>query len=199
MRAVMAATIILAVTVGLSLIGFARPVLIERALFRPYWFLPKRQYWTVISNGFVHANLAHLIFNVLSYWFFAFPLQRVIGPARFVTLYLLGLIASNVGTYFQHRRDPAYASLGASGAILAVLFAAIVYFPRSSIMLLPLPLPLPAPLFALLFLAFSYYSARHPRGQINYQAHFDGALAGLAFVAITDWPAWVRAWHAVLH
>jgi len=195
----MAATLILAVTVLLSLVGFARPTLIERCLFRPYWFLSKRQYWTVLSNGFVHANLAHLFLNALSYYFFAFPLQRVIGPGRFVALYLLGLIASNIGTYLKHRRDPAYASLGASGAILAVLFAAIVYFPRSSIMLLPLPLPLPAPLFALLFLVFSYYSARRARGPINYQAHFDGALAGLAFVAATDWPAWVRAWQAVLH
>jgi membrane associated rhomboid family serine protease len=193
------AGLILAVTVVLSLIGFARPVLIERALFRPYWFLPKRQYWTVLSNGFVHANLPHLIFNALSYWFFAFALQRVIGSPRFVALYFSGLLASNVGTYFQHRRDPAYASLGASGAILAVMFAAIVYFPRSSIVMFPLPVPLPAPVFALLFLAYSYYSARHPRGRINYQAHFDGALAGLAFVALTDWPAWVRAWHAVLH
>lgn len=192
------AALILALTVLLSLIGFARPALIERMLFRPYWLLPRHQYWTVVSNGFVHANLPHLIFNVLSYWFFAFPLQRAIGPARFLALYLLGLIASNVGTYFKHRHDPAYASLGASGAILAVLFAAIVYFPRSTIMMLPLPLPLPAPLFALLFLAFSYYSTRHPRGPINYQAHLDGALAGLAFVVLTDWPAWVRAWHALL-
>src|SRR5579864_4985739 len=150
----MAAAVILALTVGLSLLGFARPALIERALFRPYWFLPKRQYWTVVSNGFVHASLPHLLFNALSYWFFAFSLERVIGSPRFVALYFLGLIASNVGTYFQHRRDPAYASLGASGAILAVLFAEIVYFPRSTITMLPLPLPLPAPLFALLFLAF---------------------------------------------
>ncbi len=195
----MAAAAILGVTVLVSLIGLlARPALIERNLFRPYWFLPRRQYWTILTNGLVHANLAHLVFNCLSYWFFAFPLQRVIGQGRFLALYLLGLLASNIGTYFQHRRDPDYASLGASGAILAVLFAAIVYFPRSSIVLLPLPIPVPAPLFALLFLAYSYYSARHPRGQINYQAHFDGALAGLAFVAITDWAAWVRAWHAVM-
>jgi membrane associated rhomboid family serine protease len=195
----MAAALILGVTVAVSLIGlFARPAIIERNLFRPYWFLPKRQYWTIVTNGLVHANLAHLAFNCLTYWFFAFSLQRVIGPARFTALYALGLLASNVGTYFQHRRDPEYASLCASVAILALMFAQIVYFPRSSIMMLPIPVPIPAPLFALLFLAYSYYAARHPHGRINYQAHFDGALAGLAFVALTDWPAWARAWHAVL-
>jgi membrane associated rhomboid family serine protease len=195
----MAAAVILGVTVVVSLIGlFARPALIERNLFRPYYFLPRRQYWTILTNGLVHANLAHLLFNCLSYWFFAFALQRVIGPGRFVALYVLGLLASNIGTYWQHRRDPDYGSLGASGAILAVLFATIVYFPRMSIMILPLPVPVPAPLFALLFLAYSYYSARHPHGRINYQAHFDGALAGLAFVAITDWAAWAHAWHAII-
>jgi membrane associated rhomboid family serine protease len=195
----MAALAILAVTIAVSLIGLLGwPALIEHNLFRPYWFVRKRQYRTIVTNGLVHANLAHLAFNCLSYWFFAFPLQRVIGQTRFVALYVIGLLASNIGTYFKHRRDPEYASLGASGAILAVLFAAIVYFPRSSIMLLPLPVPVPAPLFALLFLAYSYYFARHPRGRINYQAHFDGALAGLAFVAATDWAAWVRAWHTIL-
>src|SRR6185312_13709539 len=98
----MAAILILAVTVAVSLLGlFVWPALIERNLFRPYWFLRRRQYLTVLTNGLVHANLAHLIFNCLSYWFFAFQLQRVIGPARFSALYLLGLIASNVGTYFK--------------------------------------------------------------------------------------------------
>jgi membrane associated rhomboid family serine protease len=195
----MAAAVILGVTVGVSLLGlFARPQIIARNLFRPYWLLRRRQYWTLLTNGLVHANLAHLAFNCLSYWFFAFPLQRVIGPTRFTVLYLFGLLASNVGTYFKHRDEPEYASLGASGAILAVMFAMIVYFPRARLMMLPLPVPIPAPLFALLFLAYSYYATRHPLGPINYQAHFDGALAGLAFVALTDWPAWVRAWHAVL-
>lgn len=193
------AALIFGLTVSISLIGlFGYPALIERSLFRPYWFLRKRQYWTVLTNGLVHANLAHLLLNCLSFWFFAFPLQRAIGAQRFTWLYVAGLLASNVGTYFKHRDDPQYGSLGASGAILAVLFAAVVYFPRSSIMMLPVPVPIPAPLFALLFLAYSYYAARHPRGPINYQAHFDGALAGLAFVALTDWPAWMRAWRAIL-
>jgi membrane associated rhomboid family serine protease len=195
----MAAELILGVTVAVSLLGlFARPEIIARNLFRPYWLLRRRQYWTLLTNGLVHANVAHLLFNGLSYWFFAFRLQRVIGPTRFAVLYLFGLLASNVGTYFKHREEPEYASLGASGAILAVMFAAIVYFPRATLMMLPLPVPIPAPLFAVLFLAYSYYATRHPIGRINYQAHFDGALAGLAFVALTDWPAWVRAWHAVL-
>jgi len=114
-----------------------------------------------------------------------------------VALYFTGLAASNVGTYFKHREDPDYACLGASGAILAVLFASIVYFPRSSIMMLPIPVPIPAPLFAICYLAYTFYAARQARGRINHDAHFDGALAGMAFVAITDPESWGRAWRIV--
>lgn len=190
----MAATFILGVTVTVSLLGlWAWPWIIERNLFRPFWFLPRRAYWTAITSGFIHADLGHLLFNGLTYWFFAFPLERVIGTPRFAALYFIGLAASNTGTYFKHRRDPDYACLGASGAILAVLFASIVYFPRQSIMVLPIPLPIPAPLFAIGYLAYTFYAARAQRGRINHDAHFDGALAGLAFVAVTDPQAWQRA------
>ena len=195
----MAAAIILGVTVIVSLLGlWVAPGIIERNLFRPFWFLPRRQYWTAITSGFVHADLGHLLFNSLTYWFFAFPLERMISSARFAALYFIGLMASDTGTYFKHRRDPDYACLGASGAILAVLFASIVYIPHQSIMIMPIPLPIPAPLFAIGYLAYSFYAARAQRGRINHDAHFYGALAGLAFVALTDPPAWERAARIVL-
>ncbi len=189
--------VILGLIIAVSCAGFAFPRLTAWCLFRPYWLLPRHQYWTVVTSGFVHANFTHLLFNGLTYWFFALPLERAIGPERFVALYIVGLLASNVGTYFKHRADPDYACLGASGAILAVLFASIVYYPTSSLFLLPIPVPIPAPLYAVLYLAYSFYAARHPRGRINHEAHFDGALAGLAFVTLTDWGAWARAWHAI--
>jgi len=195
----MAAAIILGVTLAVSLLGlWVAPWIIAQNLFRPFWFLPRRQYWTAISNGFVHADLGHLLFNSLTYWFFAFPLERVIGTPRFVALYFIGLLASNTGTYFKHRRDPDYACLGASGAILALLFASIVYFPRQSIMIMPIPVPIPAPLFAIGYLIYTFYAARQQRGRINHDAHFDGALAGLAFVGATDPSAWERAARLVL-
>lgn len=193
----MSAWIILGVTVAVSLAGLAWPPLVAVSLFRPYWWLRKRQYWTPISNGFVHAGIAHLLFNSLTYWFFAFPLQRVIGDARFTALYFVGLLASNGGTWLKHREEPEYACLGSSGAVLAVLFAGIIYFPHSSMFVLPIPIPIPAPLFAVLYLAYSFYASRHPIGRVNHEAHIDGALAGLVFVALTDWPMWqqtLRSW-----
>lgn len=194
-----AASLILTVTVLVSLIGLmAAPGFIQHNLFRPYWFFRRHEYWTALTNGFVHADFGHLLFNALTFWFFAFALERVIGTPRFVALYFIGLLASNVGTYFKHRNDPEYACLGASGAILAVLFASIVYFPRQGIVLLPIPVPISAPLFAVGYLIYTFYAARAQRGRINHDAHFDGALAGLAFVALTDWQAWERAWRLVL-
>jgi membrane associated rhomboid family serine protease len=174
-------------TIIASVVGlFVAPKVIERSLFRPYWFLRARQYDTIVTSGFVHADLSHLIFNLMTYFFFAFPLQRRIGAAAFAALYVIGLVVSDVGTYFKHRHDPQYASLGASGAISAVLFASIVYFPAQKLFILPFPVPIPAPLFAIGYVAYSWYSARHPRGRINHDAHLGGALAGLAFVLLTD-------------
>lgn len=193
-----AAVCILALTVLVSLAGLRWPALLARNLFRPYWFLRRRQYHTLITSGLFHADLSHLLFNALSFWFFGLPLERAIGAGAFVALYTIGLVFSDAGTWFKHRGDPAYASLGASGAILAVLFASIVYFPTSSILILPIPVPIPAPLFAVGYLAYSWYASRRARGRINHDAHLDGALVGLAFVALTDFGAYQRAFALLL-
>ena len=189
---------ILIVTVIASLVGlYGSPRFLESCLFRPYWFLRRRQYQTIVTSGIVHADLPHLIFNALTYFFFAFQVERQIGPARFAALYLFGLVVSDLGTWYKHRNDPGYASLGASGAISAVLFASIVYFPSQTLFILPFPVPIPAPLFAIGYVAYSWYSARHARGRINHDAHLGGALAGLAFVLLTDPAAYQRLVAAV--
>jgi membrane associated rhomboid family serine protease len=193
------ATLLLAAIVLASLIGlFAVPSLIQRNLFRPYWLVQRREYPTLITSAFIHADLAHLFFNAFTFWAFAFQLERTMGTAKFLALYVFGLLASDAGTYFKHRSDPDYQSLGASGAILAVLFASIVYFPTASIFVLPIPFPIPAPLFAVAYLGFSYYASRQGRGRINHDAHLTGALAGIAFVALTDSQALARALRTVL-
>jgi membrane associated rhomboid family serine protease len=189
-----AATLLLAAMLAASLIGlFKAPLMVESNLFRPYWLVPRHQYLTLITSGFLHADLAHLLFNAFTFWAFGFGLERTIGTPAFLALYFFGLLVSDAGTWLKHRHDPEYRSLGASGAILAVLFAAIVYHPASSIFILPIPVPIPAPLFALGYLAYTYYAARQARGRINHDAHLAGAVAGVAFVAVTDWPALVHA------
>lgn len=181
------ALLIFAATLVASLLAlYASPRLLERCIFRPYWLVRRRQYETLVTSGFVHADLPHLIFNLVTFWFFAFALERRIGSVAFAVLYFLALVVSDVGTYFKHRHDPRYASLGASGAISAVLFANIVYFPTQSLLILPIPVPIPAPLFAVLYVAYTWYSSRQARDHINHDAHLGGALFGLLFVLATD-------------
>ena len=178
---------ILIVTVIASLVGlYGSPRFLESCLFRPYWFLRRRQYETIVTSGFVHADLPHLLFNMVTFYFFAFPLERHIGPARFGVLYLAALVVSDLGTLSKHRNEPDYASLGGSGAISAVLFASIVYFPWQKLIIFPIPLPIPAPVFAVAYVAYSWHSARQARGRINHDAHLGGALFGLVFVLLTE-------------
>ena len=189
-----AALLLLAMVVA-SLAGLAMPALIERGVFRPHWLLPRREYATLVSSAFLHADLTHLLFNGFTFWAFAFNLEREIGTERFLGLYVFGLLASDAGTWFKHRGDAEYRTLGASGAILAVLFASILYFPSGSIFILPIPVPIPAPLFAVLYLAYSYWAAQRGRGRVNHDAHLFGALAGIAFVALTDGETLRHAFH----
>jgi membrane associated rhomboid family serine protease len=191
------AAVLLLVIVLLSLAGlFVAPSIIERGLFRPFWLLPRREYLTLLISGFIHADLAHLFFNAFTFWAFAFGLEREIGSARFLALYVFGLLISDAGTWWQHHREPGYQTLGASGAILAVLFASIIYFPTSSLYLMLLPVPIPAPLFALGYLAYTWYASSRSLGRVNHDAHLAGALGGILFVALTDAPALGRAWEA---
>lgn len=182
-----AALVIFVATIAISLIGlYGSPKLVERSLFRPYWLTRRKEYSTVVMSGFVHADLMHLIFNMMTFYFFAFRLESYIGTLRFIVLYFAGLFISHAGTYYKQRRNPEYACLGASGAISAVLFAAIVYFPEMRLMILPIPLPIPAPLFAVGYLVYTYYASKHPHGRINHDAHLGGAITGLLFVALTE-------------
>lgn len=187
-----AATLLAAMLI-VSAFGFARPALITRFLFRPSVWPRQGTFWSPAISAFLHADLMHLLFNAFTFWSFGFPLERTIGSPRFAALYAFGLLCSSVSTWVLHRADADYRSLGASGAILAVLFAAILYAPTSSLFILPIPVPIPAPLFAVLYLMFSVYASRRATGHVAHDAHVAGALAGVVFVALTDWPAVGRA------
>ncbi len=181
------ATIIFTATLIASILGlYSSPKIINVGLFRPYWFVRSNQFHTIITSGFIHADMSHLLFNMFTFYFFAFDLERHIGAPRFVILYMFGLVLSHACTFFKHKDNREYASLGASGAISAVLFAYIVYFPTTTLIILPIPIPIPAVLFAVGYVAYSYWSAKQQRGHINHDAHLCGAISGLVFVAISD-------------
>jgi membrane associated rhomboid family serine protease len=191
-----AAFSILILIVVISGIGLmAAPRLIEMNLLRPYRVVRQRAYGPIITHAFVHADWGHLLFNSLALFSFGVMLERTIGTTRFLVLYLLGLVIAGLGTVFKHRNDPDYASLGASGAILAVVFANIVYYPTSMVFLFFVPMP--AVVFAFGYLAYTWWASSHSRGRINHDAHLDGALTGLIFVGLTDFDAWRRSFRIV--
>ena len=193
-----ASLFILVTNIALSLAGlFIAPRIIERCLFRPYEYARGQRRATIITSGFVHADLPHLLFNMIAFWSFGVPLEHRIGTPLFVLLYGAGLLLSQYGTYRKHRNHPEYATLGASGAVSAVMFAYIVYSPTSKLMMIFFPVPIPAPLFGIAYLAYSIWSARNSRDRINHDAHLGGALTGLVFVALFDPQAYVRAWELV--
>lgn len=177
---------ILALTTIASVLGLAvMPRIIERNLLRPFEVINQRVYSPIVTCGFVHGDFGHLLFNMLTLYFFGPGLERTIGTPNFVALYFIALVVSSVGTVIRHRRDRNYASLGASGAIVGVLFAYICYYPTRMLYVF-FALPIPAVLYAVLYLGYTWWAARNMRDGINHDAHFDGALTGLLFVVITD-------------
>jgi membrane associated rhomboid family serine protease len=193
----MAALIILVLTLIVSVIGLSSPAFLARCVLIPFRVSHGSGYAGLITSGFVHADMAHMLFNLITYFSFAFRLESAMGSMMFAVLYFSAMLVGGLGTVYKHRDNPQYASLGASGAVLGVLFASLVYFPRQSISFLLLPIPIPAPLFAVGYLAYSWYSSRTPRGNVNHDAHIFGALTGLLFVLVTDptaFAAAVRAW-----
>jgi membrane associated rhomboid family serine protease len=192
-----AAYSILVLIVVISGIGLmSAPRLVEMNLLRPYRVARGRDYFTVITCGFVHADFGHLLFNSLTLFFFGPGLERLMGTTKFVALYFIGLVVSSLGTVFKQKNNPDYASLGASGAILSVLFAYIVYRPLDKIYLY-FAIGIPAVLFAFGYLAYSWWASGHSRDRVNHDAHLDGALTGLIFVGVTDFNAWRHAFRAV--
>jgi membrane associated rhomboid family serine protease len=184
---------ILAVIVGFSALAlWVNPKIQSRNLLRPYWMIRQRDYFTLITSGFIHGDVAHLLFNALTFYFFGPALEYTIGTTKFIALYFIGLVLSSLGTVIKQRNNPDYAALGASGAILAVLFAFIVYYP-TQMLYLYFAIPIPAVLFAFGYMAYSWWASKHRRDNINHDAHLDGAVVGLLFVAVTDFRAWGAA------
>jgi len=172
-------TILLVLILLPSLYGLLyNPAFIGRTMLHPYSIHRGKDYFTIVTSGFVHASWAHLLFNLVTFYFFAFPLEKTIGSQSFFLIYALSLVIADIPTLIKHKNDENYACLGASGAISGVLYSFILFYPQTEIYLFLIPIGIPAWIFAILYLAGTALAAKYNWGNINHSAHFTGAITG---------------------
>lgn len=191
------ASVIFAITIIVSLIAFSNEKVYDKFILHPYNVSRGKNIYTLITSGFIHADYMHLFFNMLSYYFFAFDLERKIGHWQFALLYMVSMVLSDLPSVAKHKSDFWYRSLGASGAISAVVFGAILYNPLGKMMILILPIPIPAVLFGVLYLVYCSYGSKRGQDNINHDAHLFGALSGIMITALLDHSVLPDFFHAV--
>jgi len=176
---------IIVLTCITSIMGFNNQKILNDLIFWPPAITKQHQYYRFITCGLIHADYVHLAFNMLTLYFFGRIMEvyymALLGLPKYyyLLLYVGALIISNLPTYFKHRNDYDYRSLGASGAVSAVVFAFILLKPWVSVYVFFIPVP--AIIYAVLFLVYSAFMSRKGGDNINHDAHFYGALFGVVF------------------
>ncbi|WP_316816672.1 rhomboid family intramembrane serine protease [Pedobacter nyackensis] len=178
------ASIIFILTIATSIYAFNDHALYGKFMLHPYSVSRRDKLYTLITSGFIHADWMHLIFNMITFFSFGFALERYIGSLNFGIIYFVSLIASDIPSVIKHKDDMWYNSLGASGAISAVLFSCILFFPFSTMYIMPIPIPIWAIVFGPLYLVYCVYAAKQAGDNINHDAHFFGALSGLILTVL---------------
>ena len=180
--------LLIGVTVLVSWQAFNNRTLLERLILWPPAIDRRKQYDRLITHGFIHADWMHLLFNMVTLYFFGrfmeAALTPVIGSVGFLAFYLSAILVAILPTYMRHQRDPNYRSLGASGAVSAVLFAYILLRPWNMIYVMFIPCP--AFLFGAVYIGYSIWMDRHGRDNVNHSAHLWGAVYGMLFLVLLE-------------
>ncbi len=153
----------------------------------------------MVSSGFLHVNTMHLIFNMLTLYFFAPIVILNLGNGKFILIYLLSLLLGNFLSYSFHKNQDYYTAVGASGAVTGILYSAILLYPNMGLYLFFIPIPIPAWLFGILYLFYSLYGMKKQLGNIGHDAHFGGAIAGyILTIAFAPYLLSTQLWVIVL-
>ena len=169
--------IIIGITVLVSYLCFNNAELFRKLALIPYRTVKKNEWYRLITHGFVHADMTHLLVNMFTFWSFG--------------LYFGGMIFASIYDLVKHHNDPYYVSIGASGAVSAVLFSYILFDPWSKILLFAI-IPVPGIIFGVVYLAYCQYMAKRAGDNINHNAHFYGAVYGFLFPALLN-PSLIKA------
>jgi len=182
---------LLVITVALSLFSFGNKKVINDFIFYPPAIKRDNEWWRFVTNGFIHADLGHLAFNMFSFYMFGEYVEKYFivlfnekGKALYLAMYLTALVVCLIPTYIMQRNSNSYRSLGASGAVSAVVFAGVFLDPTIKIGLFIIPPIIPGFIFGPLYLLMTIYMSKRGGDNINHSAHFWGSVWGVGFLII---------------
>jgi membrane associated rhomboid family serine protease len=179
---------IIILTCIISFSAFNSEKITNDLIFWPPMIKNKNQYYRFVTSGLIHADITHLAFNMITLYFFGRMMEDFfiarIGKAGFLLFYIAGIILSELPSYFKHRDNYYYRSLGASGAVTAVLFSYILLAPWQTMYVFFIPIP--AIIFAVIYIAYTAYMNKRGGDNINHSAHLWGAIWGLVFTFLME-------------
>jgi membrane associated rhomboid family serine protease len=183
--------IIIIITAITSFSAFTNEKIYNDLIFYPPAVTHSRQWYRFFSCGLIHADYFHLIFNMYALYLFGSIVENAFtslfeakGKILYLLMYISALFFCLLPTYAKHKDDSSYRSLGASGAVSAVIFASILINPLSGMGIMFIPFSIPGFIFGFLYLGISSYMDKRGKGNINHSAHIWGALYGIAFLII---------------
>ncbi|MFN8549227.1 MAG: rhomboid family intramembrane serine protease [Candidatus Eisenbacteria bacterium] len=171
--------VLIGINVVVSLYVFTQPDLMSTLGHSPWQVRKQKRWYQLLTSGFVHADIGHLLMNMMTLYFFGPFAESTLGSVGFLIVYFGSLLGGSLLTQALHHADPRYHGVGASGAVSGVLFSFILFRPRAGISFFFLPFAIPAFLFAALYLAASLYGLRTRWGNLGHEAHLGGALLGV--------------------
>ena len=179
--------ILILITVGISIAGFNNESIINKLILWPRYMDSPKEYYRLLTSGFIHADWNHLIFNMFTLFFFGRAVEGMMEIGlQLPMLYLSGIIIASLPSFLKNRNNSYYRSLGASGGVASILFFTIYYSPWSRINMMFIPIGIPSILFGVLYLVYEAYMAKRGAGNVNHDAHFWGSVYGLLFAFMID-------------
>lgn len=175
--------IVIAVTAIISFIAFNNQNIFEKYKFNVGAILRNKEYIRLLSAGFLHGDLMHLLFNMMTLYFFGPIVNQAFGDFGFLMIYFGSILLGNLFSLYLYKNQSWYSAIGASGGVSGILFASIAMIPDLPIYFFFIPIPIPGYIFGLLYFAYSVYSMLNPRQQdnIGHAAHLGGAFFGLIY------------------
>ena len=169
--------IIICANVLFSMRGFK-----EYSFFERYKFninsLNNGDFKRLFSSGFLHLDWQHLLFNMLTLYFFSYSVVLQLGVFNFYLIYFISLLTGNLLSFYFHKKESHYSAVGASGAVTGILYAAILLNPGMKMFIYFIPIPIPSYIVGVGYLLFSIYGMKTKIGNIGHDAHFGGAVGG---------------------